>query len=118
MSAIADAAASLRAAAATVEGVRVYIDPGASLDPPAALVGPPRLEWQAYCDGPTSGRFLVIVAVKPDDRAMERLWELVPLVAAALETVPDVTVIRADPGVWTSGGTDLPSYEITTEVSL
>jgi hypothetical protein len=118
MSAIADAAAALAEALKGVPDLRVYTDPGATVDPPAAIVGPPQLSWEGVCEDPTSARFLVWVVVPADDRAVERLWELVPLAAAALQTVTDATVTVALPGRWPGGGSDLPAYEITTEVAL
>jgi len=39
-------------------------------------------------------------------------------VGAALDTIAEISVDRADPGVWTDGGTPLPCYEITCEVNL
>lgn len=108
----------LREALETVDGVRVYTDPGAVLDPPAIVIGPPRLDWETGSPEPTTARLLVIVAVTADDRALPRLWALVPQVAAAIEDVVDAVVLSASPGSWMAGGADLPCYEITTEVSL
>ncbi len=118
MSQISDVRDSLNVALKTVQGLRVYSDLGESMDPPAAIVGPPRLNWEAQCPGPTSARFLVYVVVGADERALENLWRWVELAADALDGVLDATVIRADPGTFNSGGNDLPSYEITVEVSL
>lgn len=113
------AAGALIVALRTVEGLRVYDDPGAVIDPPGAIVGPPSLAWEGYCAGPSAARFLVVVAVALDERALPQLWELAPRVALAIETdVPDAVVRRADPGVWAGGGVDLPSYELQIEVSL
>ena len=109
----------LRAAVRTVEGVRVYEDPSATVRPPAAVVGPPRLQWEAGCLGPTSATFIVIIMVALDKRAVEQLLDLVPKVADAIdEQVIDAAVISADPAIFNAGGTDLPSYELTVEVSL
>lgn len=119
MTTVKEAAEQLEVALRTVEGVRVYRDPSATVDPPGVLIAPPRLRWEDYCAGPpTSATFVVIVMVAMDARAVEELWEWVPLVAAAIDTVPDAAVAAANPGVFNSGGTDLPSYEITVEVSL
>jgi hypothetical protein len=119
VSTIEQAANALRAAAATVEGLRVHPDVGPGVDPPAVVVGVPALEWEALCPGPTSAQFPVWVVV-PNDlaRADTRLYELVPLVAAALDEVPDATVVRADPGTYPSSGVDLPAYQITVDVAL
>jgi hypothetical protein len=112
------AAEALAEALRTVEGLRVHTDPGALLDPPAAVVGPPALAWEGYDAAPTSARFVVVVVVAMDERALPRLWDLVPLVAAAVDTVPDAVLRTADPGVWSANGADLPSYELLIEVAL
>lgn len=118
MSAIAKASQALAAALRTVPELRVYTDPGASIDPPAALVGPPQLTWEAYDVAPTGARFVVVLMAAADERALECLWDFVPLVAAAIEAVPDTVVRQANPGVWLTGGTELPCYEIQVEASL
>lgn len=116
MSAVTDAVAALREALGAVEGVRVYTDPAAVVDPPAVAVGPPALAWDGF--GPAcSATFPVYVVVALDERALQRLWELVPAVQAALETT-EATARVANPIVFTSGGQDLPAYEITTEFPL
>lgn len=119
MSAIEDAATALRTAAGTVPDIRVHPDVGPGVDPPAVVVGVPALEWEGICPGPTSAQFPVWVVV-PNDlaRADGRLYELVPLVAAALDEVPDATVVRADPGTYPSSSGDLPAYQITVDVAL
>ena len=114
MSAVAEAAGALLEALQGVAGARVYSDPGATLDPPALLLGPPSLTWETVCSDPTSARFIVYVVVKVSERAMEQLWELVPEVAQAIDATTDATVRQADPGTWK----DLPAYEIQVEVSL
>lgn len=114
LDALTEASAALTAALRTVAGVRVYTDPAAVVDPPAAVLGPPSLTWSALCPEPTSARFLIYVVVAADDQAMPRLWGLVPTVAAAVDALPEASVIRATPGAFT----ELPSYEIETEVSL
>jgi hypothetical protein len=118
MSAIAEAAATILAALKGIEGVNATSDVGKTLDPPSLVLGPPALVWQGVCAGPTSARWLVYVVVPADERALERLWELVPVVAAALDAMPDVSVIRADPGAYVNGSGELPCYEIQIEVSL
>ncbi|GEL17687.1 hypothetical protein [Pseudonocardia asaccharolytica] len=118
MGAVADAAAELASALGTVPGVRVYTDLGAVIDPPGVVLGPPALTWGGPCADPVSARWLVAVVVAADERALPRLWDLAPLVAAAVDTVPDAVVIRADPGVWSTGTTELPCYELQIETSL
>lgn len=118
MSVVKAAAAALKAALKTVQDVIPHTDPGATIDPPATVLGPPALTWDALYGGPTSARWLVYVVVGVDDRAIERLWDLVPVVAAALDEVDDAVVIRADPGTYLTGGGELPCYSIQVDVSL
>ncbi len=115
---IADAHEALSAALESVEGLRVYRDPGAVLDPPAALVGPPMLTFGGPSSDPVNGRFVVVVAVAFDDRAMKALWQLVPRVSAAVESHVDAVVTEASPGVWQNGAISLPCYELSVEMSL
>jgi hypothetical protein len=86
--------------------------------PPVALVQPPVLGWAGYRDGPTSATFEVVLCVAMDSRAMERLYDLVPTVAEAIEDVPDASVTEARPGTFPLGGQSLPCYSITVETSL
>lgn len=116
MSVVSAAAAALEAALKTVDGFRVYADPAATVDPPGLVLVPPILTWSAYRGDPTDATFVVAVVVKPDARAVERLWEHVPLVAAAVDGLSDAAVRRAEPGTWTAN--DLPAYLIEIEVSL
>lgn len=115
MSAVADIAEALYAALAGVQGVRVYRDPAAPIDPPASVLAAPSLSWDGPCHEPSTASFRVYVIVAMDDRALDRLWDLVPQVAEAVDTVPEAVVTRATPGVYTSGGVDLPSYDLTVE---
>lgn len=119
MTAIKEAAEALRDALKTVDGLRATTDPGANIDPPMGVVGPPALAWEAYSTEPTSARFVVYVVVAADEKALERLWELVPAVVASLEKVPDAALINpATPGRWQTGRVDLPSYELQIEVAI
>ena len=120
MSAIDDAAAALTAALRAVDGVRHYAEPdaAAAVDPPATVLGWPALTWEALPYAPTSGRWLVYLVVPVNDRAQSRLFELVPIVTAAIDNVTNAVVIRADPGAFDAGGTPLPCYEIQVDVSL
>jgi hypothetical protein len=111
-------ALELEAAAKTVEGARFYRDLGTTMDPPALVIGPPRLQWEGYGGEPTSATFIVIVMVDMNERAQEALWDLVPLVSEAMSGVDDAVVMSATPGVFNANGTDLPSYEMNLEVAL
>jgi hypothetical protein len=118
MSTVSEVADAIVVALRTVPNLRVSLDAGGAVSPPQAVVGPPRLVWEGYCDGPTSGTFRVALVVANTDHAMERLWDLLPAVAEAIDSVPAAAVTRADPGSFTSGGADLPAYDLTIEVSL
>jgi len=118
MGTIRDRAEALSEALSTVDGARVYTDPAATIDPPGIVLGPPALFWESGCLQPTSARFLVYVVETNDDRAIERLWDLVPQVSAVVDLLPSAAVITANPGTYTSGGTELPAYLIQVEVNL
>jgi hypothetical protein len=116
---IADAVADLEAACRTVEGIRVF-QLGDTIDPPAAVVGPPRLLWEVQCvdGGPTSAEFLVLVAVAFDDRAIAQLYEVVPRVVLAIETETPGAVSEANPSTYNNGSTSLPGYELRVSYPL
>jgi hypothetical protein len=120
MTTVAEAAADLIAALKTVDKLRVISDGTAALDPPCALLGPPQLDWTAYNGpGPGQATFVVLIAVPADDRATERLWDLVVTVAAAVESVVDAVVRSAFPISVTVGqSADLPAYQLQVEMSL
>lgn len=118
MSIVSAAADRLSTALKTVEGVRLY-DLGANLDPPALVLGMPRLTFGAYCPGQITGAtFPVFLVVAMDDRAQLRLWELAEPVAAAIESVVDAAISGSDPGLYLAGQSELPSYTFTVEMSL
>lgn len=118
MSVVAEAAEALAATLRTaLPDLRVYTDPAATVDPPGVVIVPPTLTWAAYRNEPTDATFVVALVVRNDARAAERLWELVPLVAAAVDAgLDNAAVRRAQPGTWTSS--DLPAYLIEIEVAL
>lgn len=118
LTAIQEHTAELVAALRTVGGARYHEDLGATVNPPASILGPPSFMWETGVPFPTSARFLVYVIVAFGPRAVEQLVELVPIVAVAIEGLTDAVMIRADPGVYPSGGVDLPAYELQVEVSL
>ncbi|MEO3930765.1 hypothetical protein ABGB07_44015 [Micromonosporaceae bacterium B7E4] len=114
-------AAELYDALKTVEGLRVYRDlagPGAAVQPPAAVLSAPAFVWEGGCDGPTEARWLVYLVAAADERALEWLWEHLPEVAAALDSVPSAAVQRADPGAYQASPAELPCYEIQVDVGL
>lgn len=118
MSAIKEKADELAAALRDVEGARYYGEPGATIERPGTVMTAPGLRWENFCDGPSSATFLIYVVARADERALELLWDLTPRVALALDGVDNASVTRAEPGVYSSGGSDLPAYEITCEVDL
>lgn len=118
MSALGDLSGALVTALRTVPGLRVAQDVGEVVDPPAAILGPPLLAWNGYCDGPTSATFTVNVVVTFDERAMERLFAFLPLVAVAVDSVPDAVVTAAAPGTYRIGNADLPCYAVTVECAV
>ena len=115
MSAVAEARDALSAALSAVPGLRVYTDPGKTIQPPAAVVSLPDLQFEGYCVEPTGATFDIAVVVKLDERAIERLQELVLQVTEALSEVPKAVVRAARTGTWND---QLPAYLIETEVSL
>lgn len=118
MSAVADAAIALETALGTVTGDQTYRDPGANIVPPATILGPPALNWEGGCVGPTSARFLVYAVVPSAEDSVERLWDLVVDVAAAIDEQTSAVVVLANPAVYMSGTTPLPCYEIQVEAPL
>src|SRR5205807_407367 len=118
MSIVSDAAEVLIEALRTVDGVR-YHDLGASIDPPALVLGMPKLALDAQCPGQlTVATFPIFLVVAMDDRAQLRLWELAEPVAAAIESVTGAAITSADPDIYVAGAQQLPCYAFTTEMSL
>lgn len=107
------------AALRTVEDLRVYDDMAATVDPPGAILGPPALAYDAFLVEPTSARLIVALVVTADERAVQRLLDLLPSVTTVLGDVENVVVRSADPGTWPAGGgSDLPAYLIEIEAAL
>lgn len=122
MSTIGDAAAALRMAAATVVGLRAYEgtpdDPGAVLDPPAVVVGPPELAWREVSRDSIDATFTVYLVMPADDRAIERLWDSILDLRVALETVASATVVSAVPEPFLATGLELPAYAIEVRYAI
>jgi hypothetical protein len=119
MSAVADAAVMLETAlkAPTPNTFATYRDMGAPLQPPAVILGPPSLLWEAGCNGPTSARFLLYVVVDASERAAEILWDLVVEVADIIDGT-EAVVVQANPASYVTANGDLPCYEMTVECAL
>ncbi|QFU87877.1 hypothetical protein [Amycolatopsis sp. YIM 10] len=108
----------LTAALSTVDGCRVY-GLGDSIAPPGLVVGAPRLAWDAYNTGgmPTSATFPVFLVVGFAERTLPELYELVPVVAQAIETT-DATIAGANPGTYVGANTELPAYTFDADFPL
>src|SRR5690606_26150481 len=96
MSAVTDAMDGLRTALGGVEGVRLYRDYSASMDPPALTLGPPDVTWDAVCAAPTSATVVAYLIVKADDRAVDRLVSLLEEVTDAVEATRFAVVCLED----------------------
>ena len=115
---VADTAERLAAALRTVQGIRVYTDPGASVDPPGAVVAPPTLTWTAYCLTPTGAMFRVYLCAKASERAVDSLYRFLEPVALAVDEHAGGVVTRAEPGLFSAGGIELPAYVVTVEMEI
>jgi hypothetical protein len=118
MSIVAAAAAQIQEALDALEEIRTHSDPAAVLDPPAVVLGPPTLTWLTGCVEPNEAVFPVIVVVRADSRAMDNLWDIVPKVVDALDSLPNVQVNNAMPRTWGVGDKEFPAYEVPASVAL
>lgn len=113
---IADARADLVEALGEVEDLRVYTKPATMVDPPAAVVALPDLQFETYCAGvPTSATFSIPLIVKANDKAIDALEELLLAAAAAVEALPSAVVTAARIGSWDD---TLPAYDMEVEYAL
>ncbi|NUR80719.1 MAG: hypothetical protein HOQ21_09785 [Dermatophilaceae bacterium] len=98
--------------------VRIYDDPAATLMPPAALVFAPELTLAVGNDA-TDATFPVLLVVADDKSSVDRLAQLIPVVAQAIhDNVENAVVRSAQPGAYNAGGTVLPCYQLNVEVAL
>jgi hypothetical protein len=107
----------------SLEGVpklRVYPDPEAVVDPPAAVLGPPDFAWdQTAGSWPTTATWTVAVCVGAGTgHALADLLDLVPLVSEAIESNTDMIIISATAGAFRSSSAELPAYFFTVEAAL
>jgi len=103
--------------------VTVLRRPGKLGTPPVVYVPPPSLTWDAAVAAPTEAVFELVAAVKADEDAIERLFELLdPLSEAIFDAGRtgglDAVIVSCEPAVWTTGGTELPAYFVRTEVAV
>lgn len=114
---VADAFDYLTSVLQAVPGVRVYTDMGQAVDPPAVVIPPPSLTYDAYRPTPTEASFKVALVVAQDDRAVERLFALLdPVQQAIYDSEFAAMSAAAEPGSW--GSNPLPCYLLTIEVSV
>lgn len=95
-----------------------YKDLGEDIRPPCTVLGPPALRWETDSVSPSDARFLVYVVEQLSAGAVERLWDLVPVVSAAIDENTGAVVLEAAPAVYLQGNTQLPCYELVVEVPL
>lgn len=93
-----------------------YTEFGAEVAPPATVIGPPIVNWTSYGLAPTDIDFQVFIVVAFNERTVETLMALVEPVQAALERIPGVTVVQAQPTTYAPA--DLPCYMLTANVPL
>lgn len=119
MTNIREAADALETALKTVPGIRVYQDPGATVQgTTSAVIAPPSVVWGAFRAEPTEATFIVHLVVPFDQYATARLYDLVEPAVAAIENDPAFAVTSASPGLLQQGGSQLPTYALTVEASL
>ncbi len=119
MNPVQEAVELLRAALEGVVGVRHYRLMSGPVDPPASVLAPPALQWNALGPDPTEATFRVALVVARDDRTVDQLIALYPLVVEALDGLDARVQVRsAEPGVYPAGGVELPAYLFDVDVSL
>lgn len=112
----ADAFRELQAVLKAVPGVRVTADMAAKLDPPFLVVSPPKLTYDAYRSTPTEATFQVPLVVAGDERAAERLLDLLPAVEQVIYDSESAVLTDAVAGSW--GNPSLPCFLLTIEVAV
>lgn len=121
MSSVIDARDALYAALRTVPKLTVYKDPGATIDPPGAVIGPPRLTWAHLTPVPTEATFPVYYVVAADEHAVGNLYgDRLQVIVDAIHTYDRAAITgTANPFAYpASGGVDLPALEISVDVAL
>jgi len=101
--------------------MRVESDLAKTLGRRDVVIGPPAFTWEGMCflEQPTSMTYTVYVIEDLGERAVERLLELLPALLEAVGKLHgETTVTACAPGVYPSGTTDLPCYQITAETTL
>lgn len=100
--------------------LRVLDGPADRVERGCVVVGPPAFFWEGQCDpdNPTSLTTDVFLIDLFDERSIERLLARLPELLVALADVNDATITDCLPGSYPAGGTDLPCYRLTAEMTL
>lgn len=100
--------------------VRIYEDAAADLVPPAAMIFAPTLKFAGIGFQPIEAQYPILLVVADDSESVKKLVRFLPTVVEALqEHVQNATVQDdAEPGVFNSGGTLLPCYQLVVDVAL
>lgn len=97
-----------------VAGDVPVIDDPRNLRPPAVLIEPPTITVRSaslvVCEFP-----VICVAPPPGNRdATKKLLDLADQIAE----LPEVLTLSGSPGVYTTGGQELPSYQLTVQITM
>lgn len=105
---------SLVDALQSVDGLRVYTDPGTVVDPPGIIIGLPDLDFEIYRDPtPTDATLQLYLMVAADDRATDNLSALIDSVVDAIWDAANFAVTKAIPGIYQTSNVELPAYVLT-----
>jgi hypothetical protein len=113
--------AALSAASASLpddQAFRVYTEPGASVDPPGAVLGPPTFAWEGLSPSPRTATWPVLLVAPAGGDALSALLGLLPAVTQALDETVDCVMQTATPDAYRAGGAELPAYLLQVEVAL
>ena len=115
---VAVAVQRLAAALSTIPDLRVVTSVAASVSPPAAVIGPPKLAWRVYNAGsqPITGQWNVHLVMPMNQYAMDTLLSLIAAVASAIETYTPGVVASSGPSTYPSPSGALPSYVLTVQM--
>jgi len=121
LDAIAQIVAAVKLVPRDVLGTEVlaYTEVGEEAEPPAVVIGPPALDFQAQTRSATSADVEVFVVVDVSEGSLDQLYRLAPAVAAAIdEHVENGVVTGARPGLYPLGTRELPAYSISVSIDL
>jgi hypothetical protein len=118
--------ASLEAASEPLAAELRYVvigDLSELTDPPAVALAPPVLAWEGPIElGPRLATWSIALVVAGNGTtergSVGDLFAILPAVVDAVDGTADAVVLRAEPGVYRAGATELPAYFITAEVAL